>query len=697
MRQRAVFWLWGMLTASLALAQDTKITVPLGWYSAEELAQALSSETRTVSVHPQLRQRVLLVHLRDRSFEEVRQLLRKGTGIRIEPTGARRWRLEWDPDVLRREQRWRQQVARELDKEIAQRMQELATQIPPLPAKYLSDLQRVGRAFRDEVDCFRLFGEVGDGSHILTSEGIVECLRRKLETDLDKFQIPHELEQWARAMTKLPDYLDYDLTLQDISRNYPDLKMRADELRFRELLYDGVFTLPNPIMYYHTILATALMYQEPSLRVSALEAMEQGMSVRTVPLAQILIAFPQLDSLRVTSVEWYSLSGDTSEEEQEQALENLRLAVRLTLYPEPDIVFAIVSGGESTWDRSLLRPRFIKPPTDDPPPLVDRWLLKVGQEGRRYVNEAHQATERALQHPKLNTEFAVPSGMQSDHLSKWVYLWAQATDSEVVMLPCPADDGMLKANTNKTTLAQLYQSRDESQRYSGEDTRQWTLRMVDEVLLVENRRNFISRLHDYPLASLKWLIERCERLTYEDLRRYYRSVSPEQNRWWFLIPFQWEVPPFCTVKDSEGFQRDYGSLFTWGQLWFAMAVLESLSEPRRNEILASGGRLIRLDDIAPAARRQLTDWVRKSLINPEYGLVSYHPAYEIRERWREGRRWDGNSAFMEVRIERRRIEEGKERIILRSRTDFYGGDPEEVFTFSHWQNWEDDTGFQYDN
>ncbi len=693
MRQTAIVWLWLLLIASLALAQDAKITVPLGWYSAEELAQALSTETRTVSVHPQLRQRVLLVHLRNRSFEEVRQLLRKGTGIRIEPTGARRWRLEWDPDVLRKEQRWRQQVARELDREIAQWMQELATQIPPLPTMYITELKRIGEAFQKEVDCFRLFGEIKDESLSLTLEGIVECLRRKLEIDLDIFHIPPELERWARAVTKLPNHFDYDSTLQDLSRDYPDLKMRADELRFRELLYDGVGIFPNPIMHYHMILATALMYQEPSLRVSALEAMEQGMSVRTVPLAQILIAFPQLDSLRVTSVEWYSLGGDISEEEKEQILENLRLVVRLTLYPEPDIVFAVVGNEDkSTWHRSLLRPRFIEPPTDEPPPIVDRWLLKVGQEGRRYVNEAHQATERALQHSKLNTEFEVPSGTQSDHLSKWVYLWAQATESEVVMLLCPAEDGMLKANTNKTTLAQLYQSRDESQRYWDGDTRLWTLRMVDEVLLVENRRNFISRLHDYPLASLKWLIERCERLTYEDLRRYYRSVSAEQNRWWFLRYLQWEVPPFCPVKDRESFRKDLGSLFTWGQLWFAMAVLESLSEPRRNKILASGGGLIRSDDLAPVARRQLTDWMRKALINPEYGLVFYHPAYEIRERWRERGRWDGNSAFMEARIERRRIEKGEERIILRSRTGFFGGDPEEVFTFSHWQNWEDNFG-----
>ncbi len=669
MRQRAVFWLWGMLTASLALAQDTKITVPLGWYSAEELAQALSSETRTVSVHPQLRQRVLLVHLRDRSFEEVRQLLRKGTGIRIEPTGARRWQLEWDPDVLRREQRWRQQVARELDKEIAQRMRNVLKLIPPLPAEHFAELMQVSKTFRemeyayDEED---------------TERPLASAYRRKLQVNLDSLAIPFEVEKWARAIAELPDEIAPRLYLSD---DELELKDKSD-LRYRSVLSMASHTA----FKYHAMLAVALMYQEPTLTVSALEAMENGMSVRAVSLARLIEVFPQIASLKSSSLELYGRIDDDEVEDEKRVFEDLWLIVRLTLQDGISITYDVVSDQESIERMPLSLPAMShnEEESRERSSIVDRWLRLTGTEGRQYVEEARQATRTALQHPKLNAEFEV--GKETLGVwSRWVYRWAEATDSEVVMLLCPPSDPIIRLEGNhKTTLARLYTERGNFESYWGYNLGDWGLRSHDDVLIVENLRNFVLRLYDYPLASLKRLMERYETLTYDDLREYYRSVTPEQNRWWMYGLRQWVFPPYRPIISEAVYPTESG-VFAWAHLWYALAVLESLPEGKRNTILSEGAGVIQLEDIPPASRRSLTESVRMAQLYPVQGLVAFHPNYQVRAMWFEAYRPDARRGFMAVRIQRKRTGEGKEQLVLRTQADELH-DPEYIFTFNSWRD-----------
>jgi hypothetical protein len=117
---------WGMpstaATPDTAPTQDSKLLVefPLNWYSYPEIAQRLSVEGRTVKCAPNLQQCVALVHLKPRPWEEVVKLLSSGLEVRLRKTDENRWVLERDPQVVAREQRWRQQFRAYLVKEALQ-------------------------------------------------------------------------------------------------------------------------------------------------------------------------------------------------------------------------------------------------------------------------------------------------------------------------------------------------------------------------------------------------------------------------------------------------------------------------------------------------------------------------------------------------------------------------------------------------
>ncbi len=476
MRRTAIVWFWVSLCVLLAPAQEAKITLPLGWYSAEELAQALSNEGRTVSVHAQLQQRVFLIHLRERSFDEVRELLKDGTGVRVEQTGEKRWRLEWNPDVLRREQRWRQQVAQELDKQIAENMQEVLNRIPLLSEEHFSALLRASEAYSEQIR---------------TSEfqSLPDQYRRMLEVALDSLPLTPEVESWASKIAGLPENMR---PLLFFMGNNPDLEAKADELRYRTVLLMGA----SQVMNYHTILAVALMYQIPSLRVSALEAMEQGMSVRSLPLSLLLERVPQLAVLKPAITAEYNRF-QLPDEKKEPDLDNIQVVVRLTIENgQPHLTYSLI---DPTRDLLRLSRRFPstdrrKDPSEEPKSLADELLAFAGREGRRYGEESLKATQDALQHAQLTTEFKVPSEARSEPFSRWVYLWAKATNSEVIMLLYPLNDSQLRSERDQTRLAHLYQQRSISRTYGNLDTHNWALRMRAGVLLIENRYSFIARL-----------------------------------------------------------------------------------------------------------------------------------------------------------------------------------------------------------
>ena len=104
--------------AVLGRAAAQSIEFPLGEYSFEKIAQRLSVGGRRVVCAPALRQRLALVHLKPRSWQQARALLEHALDLRFRPIGANRWVLERDPAVAQREQRLLARLADMLDAQV---------------------------------------------------------------------------------------------------------------------------------------------------------------------------------------------------------------------------------------------------------------------------------------------------------------------------------------------------------------------------------------------------------------------------------------------------------------------------------------------------------------------------------------------------------------------------------------------------
>jgi hypothetical protein len=108
---------WCALSLSLATAQQVEF--PLEFYSFAEIAQRMSVDGRRVECARNLRQRLALIHLKPRAWQQTRKLLEKALDVRFRKISdaENRWILERDPEVARIERQQRKRLANSLDKE----------------------------------------------------------------------------------------------------------------------------------------------------------------------------------------------------------------------------------------------------------------------------------------------------------------------------------------------------------------------------------------------------------------------------------------------------------------------------------------------------------------------------------------------------------------------------------------------------
>jgi hypothetical protein len=84
----------------------------------------MSTEGRRIECARDLRQRLALIHLKPRSWQQARELLENALDVRFRKISdaENRWILERDPEVVRLERQRRERLASHLDKEGAQGM-----------------------------------------------------------------------------------------------------------------------------------------------------------------------------------------------------------------------------------------------------------------------------------------------------------------------------------------------------------------------------------------------------------------------------------------------------------------------------------------------------------------------------------------------------------------------------------------------
>jgi hypothetical protein len=80
--------LWGTVlgcwcAASLAIATAQQVEFPLEFYSFAEIAQRMSVEGRRIECARDLRQRLALIHLKPRPWQQTRELLEKALDVRF--------------------------------------------------------------------------------------------------------------------------------------------------------------------------------------------------------------------------------------------------------------------------------------------------------------------------------------------------------------------------------------------------------------------------------------------------------------------------------------------------------------------------------------------------------------------------------------------------------------------------------------
>ncbi len=641
----AVVLLMGVF--ALLHAQEARISVPLGWYSLPEFAQALSTPERKVVCRADLSQRVALVHLKERSWEEVRALVQE-VGLRLEPSGQGRWRLEWLPSVEMRERRWRVQIAQEQDRQLSERMRQIREKVPVLPERFWDEYRQLSR------DLEKYLWEEDDS-------GALRFNYEKMESfDLAKWAISPEIVNWARKVAQF--------VVEDIGLAFTGSQVK-DPVEYRTRF---ILTFHQQTMEYHLWYAVARLAEEPAYRLSFLEMYEQGYSLRVVPFTTLLEKLPEV---RILVRAFASL--ETSEGAppvDSNRLKDLYLVYYLRSAedtPEPLIYLSVISSEQD------------KPITFGSLPLlsaaargelanerglwerVQNFYQPVWQEARSYVEQAQRATETALEHPALQQPFD-SEGLVSASWSRWVHQWAKQTGNEVLMLWTPSQDPVLQTRL-KMTLAESYrQGTTPRERFAPA----WlTLQMREGVLIADVLNGCITRLQDYPLASLKQLFERQNEWDYKDYLEYYRSVSPQQNRWWFMRAWRGYKTPFEQSHQQKS--PSESGRYVVGSLWFGMYLIEHLPEALRKELLEKGELQVDLMRVPERVRRELAGLIRSAFTRDPTTTGLWHPLWLLRtreysqEESEGGMLSIGDYPLLTIRAEQEPMGEGRARLRLR--------------------------------
>lgn len=133
------------LLVSLFAQEGERITIPPQIMTYEQLASLLTTPERRVYADDSLKRRAILIHLRERSWDEARRLLEYGLELRIrqyqDDRGNPYWLLERDREVAKRDARFFDQYVRV----VTQQIQDDLKHYDALLAQPLQSLQEAYR------------------------------------------------------------------------------------------------------------------------------------------------------------------------------------------------------------------------------------------------------------------------------------------------------------------------------------------------------------------------------------------------------------------------------------------------------------------------------------------------------------------------------------------------------------------------
>jgi hypothetical protein len=601
--------LWGIVIGcwcalSLGVATAQQVEFPLEFYSFAEIAQRMSIEGRRIECARDLRQRLALIHLKPRSWQETRELLEKALDVRFRKISdaENRWILERDPEVVRMERQRRERLANHLDKEGAQGMRvfrllldksippekvfEVAQEIQPDTTPSEAERQQVVTVIEmlrempveTALRNWRAHKQLAKAlAPLLDNQS--EAVRLLTEKPLASYGFAKEELQWAERIAQGKDEKWTQMLGDRLQRyEHPLLK------QVWALIALGDFTNS----YASSWAADALMRQlQPPLR--ALDAIEQGVVARVYELSLP----PELAAWLLNDVD------------------GTKIPLNAT---EPVPLRLLVEAKWGRWGYSYdvaIEP--LEPPSEMriySLPRINARLFFLPEFAyrtfQRFDPDLAQAYQAAYErHKQLLDDSSVraPLDASARSLARALYEWAQKHQAELIAEVLPETT----FGSQGKTLAERLKNRETP----------YLLERHDTVWVLRPWVAFVQRVPDLPLAALRDLLR--TKGDYADWRAFYRAITPEQARW--LRVWGKGIANFALAEELLGTSLPVDN---FAHAWLVMEILEHLPPAQRDSLWRYQGVepvAVPLATLPPNARVQLArilDRWRAVLLTDKY-------------------------------------------------------------------------------
>jgi hypothetical protein len=587
--------LWGIVlgcwcAASLAIATAQQVEFPLEFYSFAEIAQRMSIAGRRIECARDLRQRLALIHLKPRPWQQTRELLEKALDVRFRKISdaENRWVLERDPEVVRVERQRRERLANYLDKEgfaeprliqifldksiSPEKALEMAQELDPeltVPEEHRKEMLQIVELMRELPleDALRNWR-----AHKRLQQRFLNAMRSDdaalalTEQSLAEFGFSAAELQWAEQAAQSKDEKWQLLLGSSGSESESPAQRKAQALFSLGMFAEGYLSIYS--------VNTLLSRLQPPLRV--LEAIEQGVVARVYDL-----------TLPSELAAWLlnDFNGD-------------QIPIRAT-DPVPMRLLATAHWGQLGYDYHLnIQPLDLERTEENTLSYLPqlRKSLALSPESaqkafQQFDPELAQAYQAAYErHKQLLDDPSVRAPLDSSArtLTRALYEWAQKHKAELIAEVYPEPFG----GQGKTLTEWL-----------GRNGVPCLLERHDTVWVLRQWAAFVQRVPDLPLTALRNLLR--TKGEYADWRAFYQAITPEQARW--LVTVGYAHPPEVTRLSN---QEVYPTIDEFGKAWLFTIVLEQLPPALRSQLWDYTNEqkplTVALATLPPNARVQLT-------------------------------------------------------------------------------------------
>ncbi len=533
---------------------------------------------RRVECAPNLRQRLALIHLKPRPWQQARQLLEKGLDVRFRQTGdaANRWILERDPAVVQRERRQRERLAHYLDNQVEAQLRLLRAYLNPkrpadrvasefvrlhyahLPPSY-QEAQR--KRLRREIEHaqtmpldaamrnWRTYVQFTEKFSQFRQRGRVQEFLQ--EHSLARFGFSVEELRWAeREAQRWHEKWVSELSYVSLQTNDPR------EIQAHLLIYLGQFAQNYLEVRILEIIRSQL---RPPLR--AREVIDRGRIVRiqTFQFHPAIAAWLLDDPFGNWIPLWYTKRVP------------LRMVVDASWELQPygvGYTYRFYVNHPS----SRLRAGF-----DRAPPQVNIHLAFTPSDAQSVFQRFDEALAQAYQkayarHQKLLEDPAVHAPLSFEKRSLFDALydicldWAKMYDQELIAEVFTALQiqpfQQLPTDGSLAVLLNIY-------------TEPYLMERYDTVWVLRHWGAFVRRVPDPPLAALRKLMH--SRGDYADWRAFFQATTSEQARWQRVSGIDWNplgvgFPMYLSGREAVAYA------------WLVMKILENLPEGSRTSL-----------------------------------------------------------------------------------------------------------------